>query len=440
MCACQLRDIQQQCRRIQYVEEFVTDDVEPAEEDDVVVIEPQSTIPQIFEALLSDGIIDNCSIEIVAHTNVTFSTKHFLSLIEDNEGVDDFLQGSLKVMLQSTIVAVFDIVTGDSEFAEVVFKQDLLMFEDLTVSDRKSREGTKARFKPGRMMENVGPKDHFVGCLNNGLPACSKSIDGMFNVFNPIRKFSTDAINRFCEFIGARIVFWDLRDSFLFHLYRGSVENARLESNLPQIDIVLDHICSVIANPLRDLVVLSIYRSFLDGYIWVLLDGGPSRVFSDVDVEVMHEDIKILKGFFIADEEGLPPAVIDYETRLPLEILHLYSLQTEILIEMLMSASEKISSKADSRKPDEYCMDDAYTLLRVLCHKKDTEASKFLKMHYELPKSSEYEDNALEFAVSSTLLTDLLKRSASFQWTKNSRRSFKSIKKKLREATSEIMH
>ncbi|KAK9094661.1 hypothetical protein Scep_026130 [Stephania cephalantha] len=282
-------------------------------------------------------------------------------------------------------------------------------------------------------------KDHFVGCLNNGLPTCSKSIDGMFNVFNRIRKSSTDAINRFCEFIGARIVFWDLRDSFLFYLYRGNVENARLESSLPQIDLVLDHVCSVITDPLRDLVVLSIYRSFLDGYVWVLLEGGPSRVFFDLDVEVMHEDIKILKGFFIADEEGLPPAVVDYETRLPLEILHMYSLQTEILIEMLMSASEQISTKADSRNPDECCVDDAYSLLRVLCHRKDTEASKFLKRHYELPKSSEYEDNPLESAVSSTLLTDLLKRSASLQWTKTSRRSFKSIKKKLREATSEIM-
>lgn len=33
-------------------------------------------------------------------------------------------------------------------------------------------------------------------------------------------------------------------------------------------------------------------------------------------------------------------------------------------------------------------MDDANTLIRVLCHKKDKEASKFLKLNYHLPASS----------------------------------------------------
>lgn len=33
-------------------------------------------------------------------------------------------------------------------------------------------------------------------------------------------------------------MFWDLRDSFLSCLYRGSVENARLESFLTHIDTV----------------------------------------------------------------------------------------------------------------------------------------------------------------------------------------------------------
>jgi hypothetical protein len=33
-------------------------------------------------------------------------------------------------------------------------------------------------------------------------------------------------------------------------------------------------------------------------------------------------------------------------------------------------------------------LEDAHTLVRVLCHKKDREASKFLKQQYELPMSS----------------------------------------------------
>lgn len=32
-----------------------------------------------------------------------------------------------------------------------------------------------------------------------------------------------------------------------------------------------------------------------EGFIWILLDGGPSRAFSESDVEHMHEDLTILK-------------------------------------------------------------------------------------------------------------------------------------------------
>lgn len=37
---------------------------------------------------------------------------------------------------------------------------------------------------------------------------------------------------------GARVVFWDLRESFLFHLYHGTVEGARLDSIIPHFDTV----------------------------------------------------------------------------------------------------------------------------------------------------------------------------------------------------------
>lgn len=69
-------------------------------------------------------------------------------------------------------------------------------------------------------------------------------------------------------------------------------------------------------------------------------------------------------------------------------IIQLPFFQTDTIVGMLMSASEQISTGLNSRKPGGTCADDADTLLRVLCHKKDEEASKFLKMHYQLPKSS----------------------------------------------------
>lgn len=56
-----------------------------------------------------------------------------------------------------------------------------------------------------------------------------------------------------------------------------------------------------------------------------------------------------------------------------------------MLIQMLMTASELINMGVSS---EQRRLEDAQTLVRVLCHKKDRNASKFLKRQYELPMSS----------------------------------------------------
>jgi len=40
------------------------------------------------------------------------------------------------------------------------------------------------------------------------------------------------------DFVGTKVVFWDLREQFLFRLYRGGVEKARMEAVLPNVDAV----------------------------------------------------------------------------------------------------------------------------------------------------------------------------------------------------------
>lgn len=42
----------------------------------------------------------------------------------------------------------------------------------------------------------------------------------------------------FYYFIGVRVIFWDMRDSFLFSLYRVSVEGSRMEKLVPELDEV----------------------------------------------------------------------------------------------------------------------------------------------------------------------------------------------------------
>ncbi|KAL9438601.1 hypothetical protein AB3S75_024301 [Citrus x aurantiifolia] len=276
--------------------------------------------------------------------------------------------------------------------------------------------------------------------LERNFLTSSEAVDELFiTTLNIIRDTATGAIRKICDFIGARVVFWDLRDSFLCCLYRGSVESARLESFLTHIDTVLDHICSLIDDSLRDFVVLSICRASLEGYVWVLLDGGPSRAFSNSDITMMEDDLNTLKEFFIAGGEGLPRSLVEREAKYAEEILGLFTLQSETLIRMLMSASENISLDLDPQNHGPMHVEDANTLVRVLCHKKDRESSKFLKQQYHLPISSEYDDTpSSNSTLRSPLAFDLLKRSNSIHWTKSGQSGLKIMKKRLQRLTSEL--
>ncbi|KAF8097003.1 hypothetical protein N665_0297s0013 [Sinapis alba] len=259
----------------------------------------------------------------------------------------------------------------------------------------------------------------------------SEAVDELFaTTYDSLRETNANCITKTRDLIGARVIFWDLRDMFLVQLYNGTVEGSRLEKLLPHIDTVLDNVCSLSYEDSRDMVVLSICRSALEAYVRVLLDGGPTRAFSDSDIPLMEEDLSILKEFFIADGEGLPRSLVEQEAKQAKEILDLYSVESEMLIQMLMTASELIDMGVSS---EERRLEDAQTLVRVLCHKKDRTASKFLKRQYEFPMSTEYEDPTSNLPVLSEIV-----RSTSTRWSQTSQSSFSSIKKKIQEATSDI--
>ncbi|XAR70329.1 hypothetical protein NMG60_11027149 [Bertholletia excelsa] len=263
----------------------------------------------------------------------------------------------------------------------------------------------------------------------------NKSVDELFVAnFDSIKDTAADAIRKISDFTGARVVFWDLRHLFLYRLYRGSVEGARLETILPHFDTVLNQICGFIDDSLRDVVVLSICRASMEGFVWVLLDGGPSRAFSVSDITLMEDDLNMLKDLFVADGEGLPRSLVEKEANFAHQVLNLFSLQTESVIKMLMAASKQISALQDTHQEGFRCFGDADILIRVLCHKKDKEATKFLKRQYKLPASSEYDDAPSgELNSKFPLKADFVARGISFRLDENGNRSFRSIKHKLKE-------
>ncbi|KAK2428159.1 protein unc-13 protein [Trifolium repens] len=73
---------------------------------------------------------------------------------------------------------------------------------------------------------------------------------------------------------------------------------------------VLNQLCDVIFESLRDRVVTGLLQASLDGLLRVLLDGGPSQLFLPSDAKLMEEDLEVLKEFFISGGDGLPWGVL----------------------------------------------------------------------------------------------------------------------------------
>lgn len=81
--------------------------------------------------------------------------------------------------------------------------------------------------------------------------------------FDGSRKDINAAIDRMCEFTGTKIIFCDLREPFIENLYKPSVSQSRLESVMEPLDMVLNQLCDVIMEPLRDRVVTGLLQASL---------------------------------------------------------------------------------------------------------------------------------------------------------------------------------
>ncbi|KAK6233595.1 hypothetical protein QUC31_006001 [Theobroma cacao] len=193
--------------------------------------------------------------------------------------------------------------------------------------------------------------------------------------FDRSRKDINAAIDRIREFTGTKIIFWDLREPFIENLYKPNVSQSRLEAVIEPLDAELNQLCDIIVEPLRDRVVTSLLQASLEGFLRVLLDGGPSRVFLPSDAKLLEEDLEILKEFFISGGDGLPRGVVENQVARVRLVVKLQGLETRELVEDLRSSSGKLGA-------------DNQTLLRILCHRADSEASQFVKKQYKIPKSS----------------------------------------------------
>ncbi|KAJ0968899.1 hypothetical protein J5N97_021776 [Dioscorea zingiberensis] len=196
--------------------------------------------------------------------------------------------------------------------------------------------------------------------------------------FDGSRKDINAAIDRICEFTGTKIIFWDLREPFIDNLYKHNVSQSRIDVLMESFDEVLNALCDIIVEPLRDRIVTGLLQASLDGFLRVILDGGPSRVFLPSDAKLLEEDLEILKEFFISGGDGLPRGTVENLVAHVRPVINLHSYESRVLIDDLRNITQGSRSRFGA---------DSKTLLRILCHRTDSEASQFLKKQFKIPKS-----------------------------------------------------
>uniref|UniRef100_A0ACD5VZB2 Uncharacterized protein n=1 Tax=Avena sativa TaxID=4498 RepID=A0ACD5VZB2_AVESA len=174
----------------------------------------------------------------------------------------------------------------------------------------------------------------------------SKSVvSNQKNQFDGSRKEINAAIDRVCEFTGLKVIFWDLQQPFIDNLYKNSVAQARLDTIVEVLDLVLIQLCVVIVEQLRDRVVTGLLQASLDGLLRVILDGGPTRVFSPNDAPLLEEDLEILKEFFISGGDGLPRGTVENLVSRVRPVINLIKQETRVLIDDLREVTQGGKSK-----------------------------------------------------------------------------------------------
>ncbi|XP_016493453.1 protein unc-13 homolog [Nicotiana tabacum] len=201
-----------------------------------------------------------------------------------------------------------------------------------------------------------------------------------------------EGIQQLSEAVAYRIIFHDLSPVLWDGLYIGEPSSSRIEPFLLELEKNLTIISNTVNERVRTRMVADIMRASFDGFLLVLLAGGPSRAFTLQDSQIIEDDFKSLKDVFWANGDGLPVDVINKYSTTVRDVLPLFRADAESLIERFRrSTLETYGSSAKSRLPlpptsGQWNPTEPNTLLRVLCYRNDEAASKFLKKTYNLPK------------------------------------------------------
>lgn len=201
-----------------------------------------------------------------------------------------------------------------------------------------------------------------------------------------------EGVQQLCESVAYKIVFHDLSHVLWDGLYVGEPSSSRIDPFLQELEQSLLIISDTVHERVRTRIISDIMKASFDGFLLVLLAGGPSRAFSRSDSQIIEDDFKLLKDLFWANGDGLPIELIDKFSSTVRGVLPLFRADTESLIDRFRRMTlESFGSSAKSRLPlpptsGQWSATEPNTVLRVLCYRNDEAATRFLKKTYNLPK------------------------------------------------------
>ncbi|ESQ50368.1 hypothetical protein EUTSA_v10001900mg [Eutrema salsugineum] len=217
------------------------------------------------------------------------------------------------------------------------------------------------------------------------------ALDGKAKIFEQSIGYCSKGIQQLSEATAYKIVFHDLSNVLWDGLYVGEASSSRIEPFLQELERCLEIISSSVHDRVRTRVISDIMRASFDGFLLVILAGGPSRCFTVQDSAVVDEDFKFLCDLFWSNGDGLPLDLIEKVSTTVKSILPLLRTDTESLIERFKAVCLENHGSDRGKLPlpptsGPWSPTEPNTLLRVLCYRYEESATKFLKKTYNLPR------------------------------------------------------
>ncbi|KAG6500681.1 protein unc-13 homolog [Zingiber officinale] len=211
-----------------------------------------------------------------------------------------------------------------------------------------------------------------------------------FSHFDGARSSINTVILHVVEVAAYRLIFLDSAHFFYDSLYLGSVVGARIDAALRAMTHNMAHLATVLSERALATIQPVVMRATLEAFLMVLLAGGPGRAFARGDYDMVAKDLACLKRMF---SPACGEEVVSEAAAMADGVVALMAMPTEKLVEEFSIAAcearglgrslERVPMPAATGK---WHRADPYTMLRVLCHRNDDVANRFLKRTFQLPK------------------------------------------------------